>query len=69
MMRTGLSFQRKFIVKGQWGFAASPTVSAEEIARITREAVAVARANAVLQTSTVRLAPHKGVCRPLDLTI
>jgi len=50
-------FGVRVIAKGQWGFAASPEVNAEEIARITREAVAVAKANSVLQAQPVRLAP------------
>jgi TldD protein len=34
-------FGVRVIVKGQWGFAASPQVTTDEIARITREAVSV----------------------------
>jgi TldD protein len=52
-------FGVRVISKGQWGFAASPVVSSEEIARITREAVTVANANAVLQAQPVQLAPVK----------
>src|SRR5262249_37705337 len=52
-------FGVRVIAKGQWGFAASPLVTPEEIARITREAVTVANANAVLQASPVELAPTK----------
>src|ERR1022692_861605 len=37
----------------------SPLVTAEEIARITREAVVVAKANSALQASPVQLAPTK----------
>jgi TldD protein len=53
-------FGVRVISKGQWGFAASPVVTSEEIARIAREAVTVANANAVLQAQPVRLAPVKG---------
>ncbi|HUO29709.1 MAG TPA: TldD/PmbA family protein [Bryobacteraceae bacterium] len=52
-------FGVRVIANGQWGFAASPTVTAAEIARITREAVVVAKANSVLQASPVQLAPTK----------
>jgi len=52
-------FGVRVVSKGQWGFAASPLVTAGEIARITREAVVVAKANAVLQASPVQLAPVK----------
>jgi len=52
-------FGVRVIVQGAWGFAASPVVTAEEIARITREAVTVARANAQLVSRPVVLAPVK----------
>ncbi len=52
-------FGVRVIVNGQWGFAASPLVSAGELARIAREAVVVAKANSVLQASPVQLAPTK----------
>jgi TldD protein len=52
-------FGVRVIANGQWGFAASPLVTAEEIARITREAVVVAKANSALQASPVQLAPTK----------
>jgi TldD protein len=52
-------FGVRVIVNGQWGFAASPLVTQDEIVRITREAVLVAKANAVLQAKPVQLAPTK----------
>jgi TldD protein len=52
-------FGVRVIANGQWGFAASPLVTPEEIARITREAVVVAKANAALHASPVELAPTK----------
>src|SRR5690348_828222 len=52
-------FGVRVIANGQWGFAASPLVTTAEIARIAREAVVVAKANAVLQASPVELAPAK----------
>ena len=36
---SSFGFGVRVIAKGQWGFAASPNVTAAEIARITREAV------------------------------
>lgn len=52
-------FGVRVVVDGAWGFAASPTVTPEEIARITAEAVTVARANATLKSRPVLLAPVK----------
>jgi TldD protein len=52
-------FGVRVIVDGAWGFASSPVVTADEIARITREAAAVARANAALKAKPVVLAPVK----------
>jgi TldD protein len=57
--QASFGFGVRVIAGGQWGFAASPLVSAEEIARITREAVVVAKANTVLQASPIQLAPTK----------
>jgi len=42
---------------GTWGFAASPKVHKDEIARVTAEAVAIARANSALRQRPVELAP------------
>jgi TldD protein len=50
-------FGVRVIADGAWGFAAAPVVAREEIARITGEAVAVARANAALKSRPVELAP------------
>lgn len=57
--RQSFGFGVRVIAKGQWGFAASPVVNAAEIARITREAVIVAKANSAVQAQPVRLAPTK----------
>jgi TldD protein len=57
--QNSFGFGVRVIVKGQWGFAASPLVTAEEIARVVREAVTVAKANAAAQATPVRLAPVK----------
>src|SRR5690349_1417521 len=55
--RGSFGFGVRVIAAGAWGFAASPHVTKEEIARITGEAVAVAKANAVLKSRPVELAP------------
>jgi TldD protein len=50
-------FGVRVIVDGAWGFAASPLVKPEEIARIAAEAVQVAKANASLMNRPIVLAP------------
>jgi hypothetical protein len=45
------------IHSGVWGFASSPIVTEDEIRRITRLAVEVARASAIAKKADVRLAP------------
>ena len=50
-------FGVRVIANGAWGFASSPFVNNAEIVRITGEAVAVAKANSVLQVKPVELAP------------
>jgi TldD protein len=52
-------FGVRVIADGAWGFAASPVVTPEEIARVTGEAVTIARANAALKTAPLQLAPVK----------
>ena len=47
----------RVIVDGTWGFAATPDVTPESVARAATRAVAIAKANARLQTEPVRLAP------------
>ncbi len=51
----------RVIVNGAWGFMATDQLSVESISRAATEAVAIAKANARLQTEPVRLAPQKGV--------
>ena len=43
---SSFGFGVRVIVNGAWGFAASPIVTPEEIARLTAEAVIIAKANA-----------------------
>lgn len=52
-------FGVRVIVDGAWGFAASPVVTPVEIARITAEAVTVAKANASIKSKPIVLAPVK----------
>ncbi len=51
----------RVIAGGAYGFAATNDMSLDGIANAARQAVAIARANAKLQTEPVRLAPVKGV--------
>ena len=57
--QNAFGFGVRVIVNGQWGFAASPLVTSAEIARITAEAVRVAKANSAAQATPVQLAPVK----------
>lgn len=52
-------FGVRVIVNGAWGFASSPLVTKEEIARVTGEAVIIAKANATIQPKPIQLAPVK----------
>ena len=47
----------RVIANGTWGFAATPDVTTDGIARAAAQAVAIAKANSRLQTEPVRLAP------------
>ncbi len=49
-------FGVRVLYNGTWGFAASPLVTNEEVARVTKEAIEIARANAVFQTKKIELA-------------
>ncbi|QKZ13612.1 TldD/PmbA family protein [Spirosoma sp. KUDC1026] len=51
----------RVIANGTWGFAATSDVTPEGVAKCTETAVAIAKANAKLQTEPVQLAPQKGV--------
>ena len=52
-------FGVRVIVNGAWGFASSPLVTKEEIARVTGEAAVIAKANATIQPKPIQLAPVK----------
>ena len=51
----------RVIANGTWGFAATSDVTPEAIAKCAETAVAIAKANAKLQTEPVQLAPQKGI--------
>ncbi len=51
----------RVLVNGCWGFMATDDVTPDGMARAAIEAVAIAKANARLQTEPVELAPQKGV--------
>src|SRR5204863_5404787 len=49
-------FGVRVLVKGAWGFAASHLVNSKSIRRITEEAVAIAKANAIYQRKPIEMA-------------
>jgi TldD protein len=51
----------RVIAGGAYGFAATNAMTPDAVANAARQAVAIAKANARLQTEPVRLAPVKGV--------
>ncbi|HSJ23491.1 MAG TPA: TldD/PmbA family protein [Longimicrobiales bacterium] len=55
--RQAAGFGVRVIHSGVWGFASSPIVTEDEIRRITRMAVEVARASAIAKKEDVRLTP------------
>jgi TldD protein len=55
--RQAAGFGVRVIHSGVWGFASSPIVTEDEIRRITRLAVEVARASAIAKKEDVRLTP------------
>src|SRR5215831_1277350 len=54
-------FGVRVLLKGAWGFAASPVVTADSVRRITAEAVQIARANAEYQRKRIKLVPTPDV--------
>ncbi|HSK73868.1 MAG TPA: metallopeptidase TldD-related protein [Pyrinomonadaceae bacterium] len=50
-------FGVRVLVKGTWGFAASPNVNEAEVARATTEAIEIAKANAAFQRKPIQLVP------------
>lgn len=56
---SSFGFGVRVIVNGAWGFASSPLVTREEIARVTGEAAIIAKANATIQPKAIQLAAVK----------
>lgn len=50
-------FGVRVLLKGTWGFAASPLVTADEVQRVTREAIDIAKANSAYQRRKIELVP------------
>ncbi|CAN5256947.1 TldD/PmbA family protein [soil metagenome] len=48
-------FGVRVLVKGTWGFAASPLVTTKEVERVTREAIDIAKANSAFQTKPITI--------------
>ncbi len=49
-------FGVRVLYNGTWGFAASPLVTNDEVIRVTKEAIDIAKANAMFQTKPIKLA-------------
>ena len=62
---SSFGFGVRVIVNGAWGFASSPLVTPEEIARITGEAVIIAKANATHSAEAGAACARESVSRPL----
>ena len=54
-------FGVRVLFKGTWGFASSRSVTPEDVQRITRQAVEIARANSVYQRKRIALVPVEKV--------
>ncbi len=50
-------FGVRVLIKGAWGFAASRIVTPESVRRVTEQAIAIAKANAVFQRKPIKLVP------------
>src|SRR5687768_13400943 len=50
-------FGVRVLVNGTWGFAASPILTADEVKRVTTEAVAIAKANSAITRKKIELVP------------
>src|SRR5687768_664487 len=50
-------FGVRVLVNGTWGFAASPIMTADEVVRVTSEAVAIAKANSLITRKKIELVP------------
>lgn len=54
-------FGVRVLVKGTWGFAASPIVTLDEVRRVTAEAMDIAKANSAIQRRKIELVPTPSV--------
>jgi TldD protein len=54
-----LGFGIRVLYRGSWGFASSDTLTAEEVKRIAKEAVLIAKASSSLQTAKVKWAKEQ----------
>jgi TldD protein len=54
-------FGVRVLVDGTWGFASSSAVTRDDVAAIAKQAVAIAKANKIVNTDPVRLAPVDAV--------
>jgi TldD protein len=54
---TSRGFGVRVIAQGTWGFAASSELTRDEVVRVARQAVAMAKTNSALQREPVQLAP------------
>ena len=54
-------FGVRVLLKGAWGFAASPNVTVDSVRRVTEQAIAIARANAAFQSKPIKLVPTPAV--------
>lgn len=54
-------FGVRVLVKGTWGFAASPLVTADEVQRVTKEAIDIAKANSAFQRKKIEMVPTPAV--------
>ncbi len=52
---TDFGFGVRVLLKGAWGFAASPLMTADSVKRITEEAIAIARANSAYQRKPIKM--------------
>jgi TldD protein len=55
--RDRLGFGVRVLVDGVWGFAASMKIGVDDVARITKQALAIAKVNKILSSERVELVP------------
>jgi TldD protein len=60
-LEQSFGFGVRVLCKGAWGFAASPNVDEKTVRRVTRQAIELAKANALYQDKPVNLVPVEKV--------